>query len=132
VTGVTAAGLISQSDRVEALAGVVPQRLQHLVAGRSGRAAIGVEHRLGHQAGQGVEHIPGLGAGGGGHGLGGRGVERGREHPQMVKHRLLAIAEQGVGPVDGCPQGVVAFYGGPATAGKQPEAFVEMGGDLPG
>jgi hypothetical protein len=64
--------------------------------------------------------------------VGGGSVEGAREDPQVGKDRLIARAEQGIGPVDGGPQGVVAFHDGPATAGQQPEPFVAMGGDLRG
>ena len=125
-----AAGLVGDAGGVEAIPGVVAQGLEHLIAARSSGAAIDVEHGLGHQAGQGVEHVPGLHPDVGAYGLGGGGVEGRREDADTVEDRLVALAEQGVGPVDSHPQGVVAFHRGAATSSEEPKPLVEMACDL--
>ena len=52
------------------------------------------DHRLGHQAGQRVDHIPALDPLPAAHGHRGGLVEAGREHPEAVEHRPFGVVEQ--------------------------------------
>ena len=59
------------------------------------------------------------------------GVEGAREHTETVEHHALGLVEQGVRPVDGSAQRLVALHRGAPPSRQQPEPLVEQVRDLP-
>ena len=124
--------LVDDPGLLEALARVVPQRLEEPIARRSGVGAFDGQHRLRHEPGERVDHVEALDAVTT-HDRGGIGpVEAAGEHPEPIEHEAFAHIEQRVGPVDGRPEGLVPFDGAAAPAGEEPKPLVEQLGDLRG
>ena len=90
VLGVATTPPVGVAVLVEAFAGVLAQGFEHLVAGRAVRGLFGDDHRLRHQLGERVEHIPGLDPVAGHDRLRRRGVEAAGEHAEPVEHRPFA------------------------------------------
>ena len=110
----------------------LPKGLEQPVAHRSIGGFVGVHHRLGHQAADGLDRVPGVDAVTGDHGGGVGPGEAAREHAQAGEDPLLHRGEERVRPFDRGPEGLVTLDRAAATAGEQPEPLVEQGDDLVG
>ena len=130
VLGVATTPPVGVAVLVEAFAGVLAQGLEHLVAGRALCDLFGDDHRLRHQLGERVEHIPGLDPVADHDRLRRLRVEAAGEHPEPVEHRSFPIVEQRIRPVDRRPQRLVAFHRRASPAREEPEPFVEQPADL--
>jgi hypothetical protein len=124
--GVRGLGGRALARRVELLARVGPDRLQHAVAGGAVGLRHGDDERLVHQR---RERLPRLGPA---HPLG-RG-ERGaaRERAEPPGDGALGLREELPAPVDDRAQRLVAGERGAHTGGEQAEPVVEAVGDLLG
>ncbi len=120
----------------ELLTGILPDRLQQPVP-HLWLLLEDADHRLVHQPAEQLEQLDG--------GTGDRlgrygsddGLDRGQrecpgEHGQAAKDHLLGSGEQGVAPLHGGLERLVAGDGGPGPTGQQAEPVVEAFGHLVG
>ena len=114
---------------VEALLGVLTDRLQELIA-RLGPARVGDDERLRHESGQQFEHVCRVDAVAGHDCFRGREREAAGENAQAVEHATFHVVEQVVGPVDRGAQRLMALDRAAVAAGEHAEPMVEALGQL--
>ncbi len=113
----------------QALAGVVAQRLEHLVAGDPVHAPA-VQQRALDEPVEQVEQLVLVHPITGAHGERRVEVRPAGHHRQAFEHQLLALVEQPVGPLDRALERAVALVSAPARTGQEREVVVEAVGDL--
>ena len=113
----------------QALAGVVAQRLEHLVAGDPVHAPAAQQRAL-HEPVEQVEQLALVHPITRAHGQRRVEVRPAGHHRQAFEHQLLALVEQPVGPLDRAPKRAVALVSAPARTGQEREVVVEAVGDL--
>ena len=98
--------------------GVSTDGLQHAVAGAIAVvvAVVDDHERLVHEQGQHVDHLVCLDVTAGANVFGGFNAEPAGEHRQPAEHDLLDGGQQGVAPVDGGFQRLLAGQGGTAPS----------------
>ncbi len=117
---------------VEALEREVPERFEHLEAGRHRVVRRGRDHRLRHQRPEDVVDVARPERLVRDHALGGPEVEAAGEHREAREDGALGVVEQRVGPVDRGQQRLVSWRGGAGASGEQAESFVDPVEDLAG